>query len=118
LHVKPSGFDGFFWSNYKEGDADSRVSGCRSATASEVMMNDQQNPIWESLRKLKRSATDKKIAGVCGGFGEHTPIPAWLWRALFLILVFVWGTGLVAYVVLWLCMPAPDHQPKAEARTE
>jgi phage shock protein PspC (stress-responsive transcriptional regulator) len=48
---------------------------------------------WESVRNLRKSATDKKIAGVCGGFGEHTPMPSWLWRALFLLSVFLWGGG-------------------------
>ena len=72
----------------------------------------KQDDFWETVRNLKKSATDKKIAGVCGGFGEHTPMPAWLWRALFLILVFLWGTGLVAYIILWICMPAADEQGK------
>jgi phage shock protein C len=75
------------------------------------MMEGKQADFWESVRNLKKSAKDKKIAGVCGGFGEHTPIPSWLWRALFLILVFLWGTGLVAYIVLWICMP-PADEPK------
>jgi phage shock protein C len=74
-------------------------------------MEGKQADFWESVRNLKKSAKDKKIAGVCGGFGEHTPIPSWLWRALFLILVFLWGTGLVAYIVLWICMP-PADEPK------
>ena len=52
------------------------------------------------MRNLKKSATDKKIAGVCGGFGEHTPVPTWVWRALFLILAFVWGIGLVSGALL------------------
>jgi phage shock protein PspC (stress-responsive transcriptional regulator) len=78
-------------------------------------MMDSQNAFWDSVRNLKKSATDKKIAGVCGGFGEHTPMPAWLWRALFLVLTFVWGVGLVAYIVLWICMPAADDRPKPEA---
>ena len=37
-------------------------------------------------------------------------MPAWLWRALFLALIFLWGTGLVAYIVFWICMPAADEQ--------
>jgi phage shock protein PspC (stress-responsive transcriptional regulator) len=49
-------------------------------------MDSKQSDFWESVRNLKKSATDKKIAGVCAGFGEHTPMPAWLWRALFLVL--------------------------------
>lgn len=72
-------------------------------------MMDKQIDFWERLRNLRKSAKDKKIAGVCGGFGEHTPIPAWLWRAFFLILLFAWGSGLVAYIVLWICMPAAEE---------
>ena len=72
-------------------------------------MKTQQGDFWQSLRDLRKSSTDKKIAGVCGGFGEHTPVPAWLWRALFLALIFPWGVGLIAYAVLWICMPAGDE---------
>jgi phage shock protein C len=68
---------------------------------------------WESVRNLRKSATDKKIAGVCGGFGEHTPMPSWLWRALFLLSVFLWGVGLVAYIIFWICMPPAEDQGKA-----
>ena len=78
-------------------------------------MDSKQTDFWESVRNLKKSATDKKIAGVCAGFGEHTPMPAWLWRALFLVLVFVWGIGLIAYIVLWICMHAADNRLKPEA---
>jgi phage shock protein PspC (stress-responsive transcriptional regulator) len=67
---------------------------------------------WESVRNLRKSATDKKIAGVCGGFGEHTPMPSWLWRALFLLSVFLWGAGLVAYIIFWICMPLAEDQGK------
>jgi phage shock protein PspC (stress-responsive transcriptional regulator) len=56
------------------------------------MMESNQSAFWQGVRNLQKSATDKKIAGVCGGFGEHTPMPAWLWRALFLALIFLWGT--------------------------
>ena len=58
-----------------------------------------------SLRELTKSARDKKIAGVCGGFGEHTPLPSWLWRVVFLTSLFFGGIGLIAYVILWICMP-------------
>ena len=73
-------------------------------------MESHSKDFWHSIRDLKKSAADKKIAGVCGGLGEHTPMPSWLWRAVFLSLTFLWGTGIVAYVALWICMPAADEQ--------
>ena len=58
-----------------------------------------------NLRALRKSAHDKKIAGVCGGLGEYTPIPAWLWRVVFVTSLFAGGMGLIAYITLWVCMP-------------
>lgn len=61
--------------------------------------------IWENLKMAKRSSTDRLIGGVCGGLGEATPIPSWMWRAGFLFSMLAFGAGLLLYVVLWICMP-------------
>jgi phage shock protein C len=57
------------------------------------------------LQRLVRSKTDKKIAGVCGGLGEHTDVPSWFWRLVFIASTFAWGTGVIAYILLWVFMP-------------
>jgi phage shock protein C len=62
--------------------------------------------VLRNLREMRKSATDRKIAGICGGFGEYTPLPSWLWRVLFLTSLFVGGVGLIAYIILWICMPS------------
>ena len=61
--------------------------------------------LWK-LREMRKSAHDRMITGICGGFGEYTPVPSWLWRALFLALIFAGGVGLIAYIILWICMPS------------
>ena len=58
------------------------------------------------LRNLRKSDKDRNISGVCGGLGEHTPVPSWIWRALFLVMLFS-GAGLIAYIILAICMPPP-----------
>lgn len=58
-----------------------------------------------NLRALRKSAQDKWISGVCGGLGEYTPLPSWLWRALFLVAFFGFGFGLLAYILLHALMP-------------
>ena len=58
------------------------------------------------MREMRKSARDRMIAGICGGFGEYTPLPAWLWRVLFLTSIFVGGIGVIAYILLWIFMPS------------
>lgn len=60
---------------------------------------------WD-LQALKRSTTDVQVGGVCGGLGEHTPVPTWLWRAAFLCLGLAGGGGAVAYLLMWMFVPA------------
>ena len=62
-----------------------------------------------NLQGLRRSATDRQVEGVCGGLGEYTPIPSWLWRVAFVGLIFAGGLGLVAYVLLWAFVPKDEH---------
>jgi phage shock protein C len=57
------------------------------------------------LQRLSKSRDDRWIGGVCGGFGAHTEIPSWLWRILFCLLFFCFGTGLLIYILLWVFMP-------------
>lgn len=66
------------------------------------------------FRDLKKSATDRKLAGVCGGFGEYTPMPSWMWRVVFLISLFVGGLGLISYIILCICMPSPENSVRRE----
>jgi phage shock protein PspC (stress-responsive transcriptional regulator) len=55
-------------------------------------------------KKLRKSKTDKKICGVCGGIAEYFDIdPIWI-RLAWAILVFVFGTGAVLYFVFALVM--------------
>ena len=46
---------------------------------------------------MKRSKSDKIIAGVCGGIGKYTNVNPWLWRILFLLV----GGGLWIYLLMW-----------------
>ncbi len=58
-----------------------------------------------SQKKFYLSTTDKKIAGVCGGLGEYFGVDSLLVRVAFLILILGYGTGVLAYFVLWLLAP-------------
>jgi phage shock protein PspC (stress-responsive transcriptional regulator) len=56
-------------------------------------------------KKFYLSSTDKKIAGVCGGLAEYFEVDALIIRVLFLAAILEFGTGLLAYFVLWILAP-------------
>jgi len=63
-----------------------------------------------SDRRLTRSATNRKIAGICGGVGEYFGVDPTaarlLWTVLSIVPGFIIG-GIAAYVIAWLVMPSP-----------
>jgi phage shock protein C len=58
-----------------------------------------------STRKLYRSKTDRKLAGVCGGLAQYFNIDPTLIRVLFVVLAILGGSGLVLYLALWIIVP-------------
>ena len=57
------------------------------------------------VRRLFRSRTQRVVAGVCGGLGEYFNIDPALVRVIFVILSFINGLGIIAYVAMWLVFP-------------
>ena len=60
---------------------------------------------YTKTKKLYRDKDRGTIAGVCTGLGHYFGIDAVWLKILFLILFFGFGTGLIAYIVLWVAMP-------------
>ncbi|MBK6909898.1 MAG: PspC domain-containing protein [bacterium] len=57
-------------------------------------------------RRLLRTANDKKIAGICGGFGSYFKVDPTLVRVLWILAVFLSaGVALLLYLILWIVMP-------------
>ncbi len=55
---------------------------------------------------LRRSRSDRMIAGVCGGLGAFFGIRSFWFRLLFVILLLPGGLpGLVPYLILWIAVP-------------
>ena len=60
---------------------------------------------YTKSRKLYRDKDRGTIAGVCSGLGHYFGIDAVWLKILFLILFFGFGTGFIAYIILWIAMP-------------
>ena len=56
-------------------------------------------------KKLYRSRSDKKIAGVCGGLAKYLNIDPTVVRLIWAIVVVCGGAGLLAYLICALVIP-------------
>lgn len=63
-------------------------------------------PPTQSIRTFRRSSTDKKLFGVCGGLARYFSIDSTLLRLLYIILCLAsFGAGVVLYITLVLLVP-------------
>jgi phage shock protein C len=62
-------------------------------------------------RVLRRSRSDKLIAGVCGGLADFFGLSATTLRILYVILaaISVAFPGIIVYIVLWMLIPLEDE---------
>ena len=56
-------------------------------------------------KKLYKSSTDKKIAGVCGGIAEYFNIDSTLVRLGWVLFSLLGGSGLLAYIIAAIIIP-------------
>ena len=60
---------------------------------------------------MYRSGENKVLGGVCGGMGEYFDIDPVLIRLAWIIAIFVFGTGVLAYLIAWIIIPKnPKHK--------
>ena len=67
-----------------------------------------QTQVPRSRRRLVRSTTDRKIAGVCGGLATYFGVDSTPVRLLWILLSILPGAivgGVMAYLVAWFVMP-------------
>ncbi len=61
-------------------------------------------------KRLYRSRENRMVSGVAGGLSEYFDVDPVIVRALFLITTLGGGTGLIAYIVLWIIVPLRPYQ--------
>ena len=64
--------------------------------------------------RLHKSVRDKKVAGVCGGIAEYLGVDPTIIRLVWALMIFGWGSGVLAYIVCALIFP--EEQDTAEEK--
>ena len=73
------------------------------------------DPTTPPRRRLRRSSTDRVLAGVAGGLGRHLGVDPIIFRIGFVLSLFFGGLGALAYVLLALFVPT-DGEPDLAQR--
>jgi phage shock protein C len=65
------------------------------------------------MKRLHRSQTDRKIAGICGGLGELYEIDPNVLRLIVVLVFLVSGffPVLVTYIIAWIIIPDSKPDP-------
>ncbi len=61
------------------------------------------------MKELRKSGTNKVLAGVCGGIAEYLGCDPTIIRLLFIALSIFVGSGLLVYILAAIIMPRADH---------
>jgi phage shock protein PspC (stress-responsive transcriptional regulator) len=67
------------------------------------------------IATLRRSRTDRKLAGVAGGLGRYAGVDPLILRILFVVLTIFGGSGILLYVAGWLLV-ADDGEEESQAQ--
>lgn len=69
-------------------------------------------PPYDGVKKLYRDTDQAMVAGVCVGLGHYLNIEARWIRLAALISMFIGGSGVLAYLIMWIVIP------RAESKSE
>ncbi|MEQ6137559.1 PspC domain-containing protein [Bifidobacterium breve] len=72
-------------------------------------------PLLPARMPLMRPKRGRWLTGVCKGIALHLGISVMWVRVAFIALTCLYGAGIIAYVFLWIFMPAGDPQAVASA---
>src|SRR6185369_3211339 len=107
---RPEDFEG------EEIKEQSYASSASTAGSNQQSTQSQQAPP-KTKRGLYRDTSDKFIGGVCSGIAAYLNVDPAIVRILFAIITFGgFGLGFMAYIILWIVLPAKDVEGYAGKR--
>jgi phage shock protein PspC (stress-responsive transcriptional regulator) len=62
-------------------------------------------PSHDGIKKLYRDTDEGIVAGVCAGFSHYLEIEVRWIRVIALISIFIGGSGILAYLIMWMIIP-------------
>lgn len=89
--------------------SDSRDSGTQPTDTQATDTDQLRN--YRNYSGFRRSTTDRKVAGVAGGLGQHLNIDPVIIRVALVVLCCFGGAGFLLYAIAWLLVPNDTGAP-------
>ena len=58
------------------------------------------------MKELRRDLSNKMLGGVCSGIARYLNVDPTVIRLLWVLSLFRIGTGILAYLICWIVIPA------------
>ncbi len=68
------------------------------------------NDTHQRLHKLRRNPHDESLGGVCSGIASFFDIDPVIVRVLFVLLLVIYGSGILMYLILWAVVPKANAE--------
>jgi phage shock protein C len=68
-------------------------------------------------KRLYRSRSDRMVWGVCGGLAKYFGIDPVIIRIIFVLLIFLSGVGILAYIILAIVVPLEESKSTTTSET-
>jgi phage shock protein PspC (stress-responsive transcriptional regulator) len=92
-----------------EGEEIKEQSYASASAAGSSQQSTQSQALPKEKRRLYRDTSDKFIGGVCSGIAAYLNVDPTIVRVLFAIIILgTWFFGLLAYVIMWIVLPAKE----------
>lgn len=73
---------------------------------------------FHNTNKLRRDLNNKVLAGVCSGIANYFEIDPTLVRVIFLIVFFIFGSGGLLYIILWVVMKPMEESDQLSINSQ
>jgi phage shock protein C len=84
---------------------------CYNCGAKQTPVTSRTHGDYGGTKRLMRSSIDKRIAGVCAGLAEYFDLDPMIIRLCWILAVLFAGTGILAYIILWIVLPVAPPEP-------
>ena len=90
----------------EEFDSEEEYAGNGAAASKNTYSNENAGKEIPKHKKLYRDENNKVLGGVCSGIANYFGTDTMIIRIIFVLVALFFGTGVLAYIIVWIAVPS------------